>query len=228
MSEQITILIVDDEPDILEFLKYNFEQKDYNVLTAKNGLKAIKLAQKHLPEIIILDIMMPKLDGLETCRILRENKKMENTYILFLTAKNDDATEIAGFEAGGDDFISKPIRIRTLMARVEALLNRRNKSIPTKEVIKIDDFVIDTEKRKIILDEKEIKLPKLQFKLLSLLASHPERVFTRDEIYNKIWGHGTIVGDRTLDVHIRNIRKKIGNDYIHTTKGVGYSFKNSK
>ncbi len=228
MSEQISILIVDDEPDILEFLKYNFEQKGFNVLTAKNGLKAIKLAKKHLPEIIILDIMMPKLDGLETCRILRENKKMDNTYILFLTAKNDDATEIAGFEAGGDDFISKPIRIRTLMARVEALLNRRNKSIPTNDIIKIDNFVIDNEKRKIILDEKEIKLPKLQFKLLSLLASHPERVFTRDEIYNKIWGHGTIVGDRTLDVHIRNIRKKIGNDYIHTTKGVGYSFKNSK
>ncbi len=228
MSKQVKLLIVDDEPDILEFLKYNFEQKNYKVFTAKNGLKAIELAKKHKPEIIILDIMMPKLDGLETCRLLRENKKLDDSYILFLTAKNDDSTEIAAFEAGGDDFINKPIRIKVLLARVKALLNRKNKKKTSKEIIKIGNFIIDNNKHIIMVDGKTIKLPKLQFKLINLLASQPEKVFTRDEIYNKIWGHDVIVGDRTLDVHIRNIRKKIGKNYIHTTKGIGYSFKELK
>ncbi len=219
------ILIADDESDIIEFLKFNFKQKGFDVYTASNGIEAINSASENNPDVILLDVMMPKLDGIETCRILRENKKFKNTVIIFLTARNEDYTEIAGFDAGGDDFITKPIRIRTLIARVEAILKRMDK-IKNPEIIKIDDFVIDVKKRRILINNKEIKLPKLQFNLLKLLASNPERVFTREEIYNKIWGHETIVGERTLDVHILNIRKKIGNKFIHTSKGIGYSFKN--
>ncbi len=229
MQAEKSILIVDDEKDILEFLQYNFKQIGFKVRTANNGLKAIKLASKHLPDVILLDVMMPKLDGIETCRILRENPKLDNTSIVFLTARNEDYTEIAGFDAGGDDFITKPIRIRTLIARIEAFIKRKQKFKKQKsDKIKIDNFIIDTDKRKIIIDDKEIKLPKLQFNLLKLLASNPERVYTREEIYKKIWGDKTIVGERTLDVHILNIRKKIGEKYIHTSKGIGYSFKSLK
>ena len=217
-------MIVDDEIDILEFLSYNFQQQSFEVYTAKNGQKAIKLAEKYHPDLILLDVMMPKMDGIETCRMLRENPKNKDILILFLTARNEDYTEIAGFEAGGDDFITKPIRIRTLMARVNAHFKRKQKNNLTQK-IQIDDFMLDTDKRLVFIDKRTFKLPKLQFRLLYLLASQPERVFTRDEIYHKIWGDETIVGDRTLDVHIRHIRKQLGQHYIHTYKGVGYSFK---
>ncbi len=224
MKKNFKVLIVDDENDILEFLEYSFKQEGYKVFTAKNGLKAIKKASDIIPDLILLDVMMPKLDGIETCRILRERPELYNTIIIFLTARNEDYVEIAGFEAGGDDFITKPIRIKTLMVRVASLLKRIKKE-DDKE-IKMDDFCINTSKRLIIIKGRKIKLPKLQFNLLKLLASNPERVFTRNEIYRKIWGDDTIVGERTLDVHIRNIRKLIGKDYIYTVKGIGYSFKN--
>ncbi len=224
MPSPYKILIVDDEIDILEFLQYNFEQQGFDVYSAKNGQKAIKLAEKYHPDLILLDVMMPKMDGIETCRMLRDNPNNKDILILFLTARNEDYTEIAGFEAGGDDFITKPIRIRTLMARVKAHLKRKQRS-GLMHSIQIDDFRLDTDKRLIFIENHSFKLPKLQFRLLHLLASQPERVFTRDEIYHKIWGDQTIVGDRTLDVHIRHIRKKLGQHYIHTYKGVGYSFK---
>ena len=227
MPSPYKILIVDDEIDILEFLQYNFEQQGFKVKTAKNGLKAVKLAEKHYPDVILLDVMMPKMDGIETCRLLRKNKKLDDTFIIFLTARNEDYTEIAGFEAGGDDFITKPIRIRTLMARIEAFIKRRHKS-SKEDRIQIGDFKVDSDKRLIYVGQTSYKLPRLQFNLLKLLASQPERVFTREEIYQKVWGNETIVGDRTLDVHIRNIRKKIGENFIHTYKGIGYSFKTNK
>jgi two-component system alkaline phosphatase synthesis response regulator PhoP len=221
------ILIVDDEQDILEFLEFNFANKGFKVKTAKNGLKALKMAEKEVPDVILLDVMMPKMDGIETCRVLRENPLLDDTLIIFLTARNEDYTEISGFEAGGDDFITKPIRIRTLLTRVESLLKRRKRQ-PERQNIKFKNFEIDDIKREVRIKNKAVKLPKLQFSLLKLLASNPERVFTREEIFHKVWGNETIVGDRTLDVHIRHIRKQIGENFIDTHKGIGYSFKIKK
>ncbi len=222
-TDKSKILIVDDEDDILEFLKYNFEQNDYKVYTAKNGLKALNLVEKHHPDLVFLDVMMPKMDGIETCRVIRNNDRFDDVIVVFLTARNEDYTEIAGFEAGGDDFITKPIRIRTLLARTKAYLKRRKKNDMPE--ITIGNFMLDTNKRVVLMDNKAIKLPRLQFRLLKLLATQPERVYTREEIYHKIWGSETVVGERTLDVHIRNIRKHLGDQFIRTYKGVGYSFK---
>ncbi len=223
MDRPYKILIVDDEPDILEFLKFNFEQKGFHVLTTKNGQKAVKLAMHMLPDVILLDVMMPKMNGLETCRKMRKKKDLQDTLIIFLTARDDEETEIAGFEAGGDDFITKPIRIRTLVKRVESLINRRMKKSTQPGQIVLDDFRIDDNAKKIIIGDREYMLPRLQYLILKLLASEPERVFTREEIYERIWGD-VVVSDRTLDVHIRNIRSKIGDEYIKTLKGVGYRF----
>jgi len=227
-TTQEKILIVDDELDILEFLKYNFEKEGYAIWTANNGLKAISKAKKHNPELIILDVMMPEMDGIEVCRLLREIPQFKSTIIIFLTARSEDYTEIAGFDAGADDYVTKPIRPRALLMRVKALLKRKKVQETEVESIRnLGELTIDMEKRQILIKEKKVALPKKEFELLILLASKPEKVFSRAEIYRNIWGTEIIVGDRTLDVHIRKLRKNIGDKYIKTTKGIGYAFKYS-
>lgn len=218
------ILIVDDEPDILDFLQYNFQKEGYEIITANNGVKAISAAIKHNPDLIILDVMMPEMDGIEVCRKLRENSEL-NSIILLLTARSEDYTEIAGFDAGTDDFVTKPIRPRALLVRVKALLKRGRSGI-ANSILDFGCLMIDKEKRKVYVDGNVILLPKKEFDLLILLSSNPEKVFSRFEIYKKIWGPTVIVGERTLDVHIRKLRKLIGKNYIKTTKGVGYAFRN--
>ncbi|HIP49325.1 MAG TPA: response regulator transcription factor [Lutibacter sp.] len=222
-TKNFTILLVDDEPDILEFLEYNFSKEGYKVKIADNGNKAIKKAIKHNPDLILLDVMMPEIDGMETCRRLRELDQFKETIIIFLTARGEDYSEIAGFEAGADDYITKPIRPRTLIARVKAILKRRKKETTVGD-LSYDSIYINVEKREVLVKGEKIKLPKMEFNLLYLLALKPEKVYVREEIYSKIWGDNVVVGARTLDVHIRKLRKKIGQDYIKTSKGVGYSF----
>ena len=224
-NSNFNILIVDDEPDILEFLKYNFKKENFKVQTADNGKDGIKKAKRNQPDLILLDVMMPELDGIETCRMLRDMPQFSNTIIVFLTARNEDYSEIAGFEAGADDYINKPIRPRALLARVKSLLKRRQKTEKTKtENLVYGDMSINREKRQVKISDRKIKLPKMEFELLYLLASKPEKVFSRNEIYDNLWGENIIVGDRTLDVHIRKLRKNIGKEYIKTSKGIGYSF----
>ncbi len=216
------ILLVDDEPDILEILSYNFKQEGFTVHTASNGKEAIAVAEKELPKIILLDVMMPIMDGIETCRLLRENPVFEDTLILFFTARGEDYSEIAGFEAGADDYVKKTIRPRTLIVRVKSLLKRKYRDTKNP-VLKIGNLSLEPENRKVLLDGKTIELPKKEFEILHLFIQKPEKVFTREEIYRKVWGTKTIVGERTLDVHIRKLRKKLHNNYIKTSKGIGYS-----
>jgi len=218
------ILIVDDEKDILEFLKYNFEKEGYEVFTALNGVDGRKMAIKENPDLIILDIMMPGLDGVELCKDLREMPEFENTLIIFLTARGEDYSQIAGFEVGADDYITKPVRPRVLIARVNAMLKRKAKAKVDENVIEINSLAIDRDKREVIVAGNHIHIPKIEFDLLGLLVSNPGKIFTRDEIYLKVWGNDVYVSDRTLDVHIRKLREKIGKDYIRTIKGVGYGF----
>jgi len=218
------ILIVDDESDILEFLKYNFENEGFKVTTADNGNDAIKKAIRYNPDLILLDVMMPELDGAETCRMLRKMEQFSETIIVFLTARGEDYSEIAGFEAGADDYITKPIRPRALLARVKAILKRRKKAITAPQNLVFKNITISVEKREVYIGDNKKKLPKMEFNLLYLLASKPEKVFTREEIYKEIWGNEVVVGDRTLDVHIRKLRKNIGQEFIKTSKGVGYAF----
>lgn len=218
------ILLVDDEPDILEFLKYNFEKENYEVSTAKNGLKALEKAKKNVPDLILLDVMMPNLDGIEVCRLLREIPQFSETLIVFLTARSEDYSEIAGFDVGADDYVTKPIRPRALLARIKSLLKRKKKEKEVKGNFQVGAIVIDVDKRLVLYAEEEIVFPKKEFELLSLLASKPGKVFSREEIFSEIWGNDVIVGDRTIDVHIRKIRRKLGDDSIKTNKGFGYSF----
>lgn len=224
------ILIVDDEEDILEFLSYNLKKEDFIVYTASNGLDAIKTASKIVPDLIIVDVMMPGMDGIETCEELRSNPKLKNAAITFLTARSEDYSEIAGFKAGADDYITKPIRPKVLIARIYALLKRniRHDEELENNIIEFDNLIINLEKHLVIEGEEELTLPNKEFKLLVLLASKPERVFTREEIYNSVWGSDVIVGDRTIDVHIRKLREKLGSQYIETVKGIGYKFIQSK
>lgn len=223
MESKIKILIADDEPDILEFLQYNLEKEGYEIFVAENGRDAIKLAKANHPQLILLDIMMPELDGIETCRELRNMPEFKNTLIAFLTARNEDYSQIAGFDVGADDYITKPIKPRVLTSRIKALLRRFNTDGPD-EAINLGDIRIDPEKYLVYLGEKPLSLPKKEFELLSLLASKPGKVFSRKEIMSKIWGNDIIVGDRTIDVHIRKLREKIGEDYFKTIKGIGYKF----
>jgi len=224
-NSEVKILVVDDEPDILEFVQYNLQKEGYQVSTAKNGREALEKARKILPELIILDIMMPEFDGVEVCRQLRSQPEFDSTLIAFLTARNEDYSQIAGFDVGGDDYITKPIRPRVLMSRVKALLRRRYKSADQSvNLIKIGDLTIDREKVVVYKKEEKKNLAKKEFELLYLLASKPGKVFTREEIFSHIWGSDVIVGNRTIDVHIRKIREKIGNEYIKTMKGIGYKF----
>lgn len=218
------ILLVDDEPDILEFLRYNLVKENYQVLTAKNGRDAINKAQKEMPHLILLDVMMPELDGIETCRVLRQIPELDNTIIVFLTARSEDYSQIAGFEAGADDYITKPVKPRVLSSKIKALFRRVAVSDEIPNTIQAGNLIIDKEKYLVSKEGADIVLPKKEFELLVLLASKPNRVFTREEIYAAIWGNQVIVGDRTIDVHIRKLREKIGESYIKTTKGVGYKF----
>ncbi len=223
------ILLVDDEPDILEFLSYNLKKEGFEVHTAQNGEEALNVAKKILPQLIILDVMMPEMDGIETCEELKKIPELNNTIITFLSARGEDYTQIAGFEAGADDFVTKPIKPKILVSKVKALLKRyKSEDKPKRnnenEVVTVGNITIDKERYIIIKDGNEMVLPRKEFKLLSYLISKPEKVFTRDDIYDNVWGNDIVVGDRTIDVHIRKLREKIGSEHIHTVKGVGYKF----
>ncbi|MCB0806559.1 MAG: response regulator transcription factor [Bacteroidales bacterium] len=223
-NSKFKILIVDDEKDIIEFLQYNFEKEGFNVYTALNGTDGKKIARKEHPDLIVLDIMMPGMDGVELCKELRELPEFDNTLIIFLTARGEDYSQIAGFEVGADDYITKPVRPRVLIARVKALLKRKSKTVTEENKIEINSLSINKDKREVIIDEKSIHIPKIEFELLLLFASHPGKIFSREEIYSRVWGNEVFVSDRTLDVHIRKLREKIGKHYIKTIKGVGYGF----
>lgn len=218
------ILIVDDEDDILEFVSYNLRKEGYKVFTASNGRDAMQIAKKETPHLIILDVMMPEMDGIETCVELKKIAALQNTIISFFTARSEDYSLIAGYDAGADDYIAKPIKPRVLTSKIAALLRRVPVAKEIESVISVANLVIDSGRYTVLIDEREITLPRKEFELLSLLASKPNRVFTRDEIFTKIWTGGVIVGDRTIDVHIRKIREKLGIENIKTLKGVGYKF----
>ena len=218
------ILLVDDEPDILEFVGYNLTSEGYQVFTARNGKEAISQAEKHLPHLIILDVMMPVMDGVEACEKIRAIPLLSETVITFLTARGEDYSQLAGFEAGADDYITKPIKPKILVSKVKALLRRFKKNKEDSGLIQVGDLVINREEYKIIKNSKVINLPRKEFELLALLASKPGKVFKRDDILNTVWGNDVIVGGRTIDVHIRKLREKIGNESFKTVKGVGYKF----
>ena len=222
------ILIVDDEPDILEIINYNLKKEGFNVFQARTGLEAIETAKQQVPDLILLDIMLPEMDGIETCEEIRKLPSLSHTTIAFLTARGEDYSQIAGFEAGGDDYITKPIKPKVLISRIKALLKRSQASLlDSKKKSRVsDDIFMDRERFIVVKKGKELELPKKEFELLSLLTSKPGKVFTREEIFHTVWGDKIIVGDRTIDVHIRKLREKIGDEFIHTVKGVGYKFIN--
>ena len=218
------ILVVDDEEDILEFLSYNLRAEGYDVIVANNGILAIELAKQEQPSLIILDVQMPDMDGITTCEKIREIPSLKETVVTFLTARSEDYSQIAGFEAGADDYITKPIRPKVLVSRVKALLKRRGITKDTNAIIELGDIVIDKEKHLTTYKGQQVIFAKKEFKLLKLLISKPGKVFTREEILEKVWGTDIIVGDRTIDVHIRKLREKLADHYIKTVKGVGYKF----
>lgn len=222
MSTVKKILIADDEPDILEIIQFNLQQEGYEVITAKNGDEAIEMAKKHHPSLIILDIMMPGKNGIDVCNILRMDPAFKETLIVFLSALSDESTEIRGLETGADDYLTKPISPKVLLSKVNALFRRLNKE--SLDLVKLGDLTIDREKYLINFEGKDITLARKEFELLALLASRPSKVFLRNEILNQVWGTEVIVGDRTIDVHIRKIRQKLNLDCITTVKGVGYKF----
>ena len=219
------ILIVDDEPDIIELIEYNLKKEGYQVFTASNGLEAIQVAKKTLPDLIVLDIMMPKLDGIETCRQLRAMPEFKSTFMVFLTARSEEYSEISGFNVGADDYIAKPIKPRALISRINAILRRNNMTeTEVENKLEIGNLVIDREAYLVFQEGKKVVLAKKEFELLYLLASKPGKVFTREVILNNIWEDSVVVTNRTIDVHIRKLREKLGDDYVTTVKGVGYKF----
>lgn len=218
------ILLVDDEEDILEMIRYNLEKEGFEVEIANNGRDAIDKAKKFNPNLVLLDVMMPEMDGIETCLAIKDIDGLKNTMIAFLTARGEDYSQIAGFDSGADDYITKPIKPRVLVSRIKALLRRNDTVQANEDVVNIGDIKIDREKYLIVKAGVEINLPKKEFELLSLLASKPGKVFTRETILERVWGGDVIVGDRTIDVHIRKLREKLGDDYIKTVKGIGYRF----
>lgn len=215
------ILLVDDEQDIIDMISYNLEKEGYEIETATNGRDAIEIAEKFMPDLILLDVMMPGMDGMETCVEMRSIDSLKHTIIAFLTARGEDYSQIAGFEAGADDYISKPIKPRVLISRIQALLRRKGNAASEEAPTEINGLKIDKEKYLVTLDGVDMTFPKKEFELLSLLLSKPGRVFTREEIFTAVWGDD-VVGDRTIDVHIRKLREKLGNEHISTIKGVGY------
>lgn len=224
-NNDFTILLADDEPDIIEFLSYNLRREGYRVLTCSNGKTAVQIAKTEIPHLIILDVMMPGMDGMETCSALKQIPELHNTIITFLTARGEDYSQIAGFDAGADDYITKPIKPRVFLSRVNALLRRyKDSEKPSGNTLEAGNLVIDKERYVITWHGVEFNLPKKEFELLTLLASKPNKVFTRDEIFSHVWGNNVIVGDRTIDVHVRKIREKLKSDNIKTVKGVGYKF----
>lgn len=221
------VLIVDDEPDILEFIGYNLKKEGYNVYTAASGKEGIESARKNNPNLILLDIMLPEMDGIEVCEEIRKIPELSQVTVAFLTARGEDYSQIAGFEAGGDDYITKPVKIKVLISRIRALLKRSHVHIKEEsELVRsiTEDIILDRERFIVLKKGEELVLPKKEFELLNLLISKPGKVFTREEIFHDVWGDKIIVGDRTIDVHIRKLREKIGEEFIQTVKGVGYKF----
>ena len=222
-KEDIKILLVDDEPDIIEILRFNLEQEGYKICTANDGQEAIKVAAKEYPHLIIMDVMMPNLDGIEACEHLRKDSRFADTIIMFLTARGEDYSYVAAFDAGADDYVTKPIKPKVLISKVKGLL-RRFKDNDSNNVLALDGLMIDRDAYKVTFNGKELSLPRKEFELLYLLASVSGKVFNRELIMEKVWGGDVIVGDRTIDVHIRKLREKIGNQYFKTVKGIGYKF----
>ena len=221
-KNKIKILIVDDEPDIIEILQFNLENEGYKVFSAVNGKEALNLADQHIPHLIILDLMMPVMDGIEACERLRMDKKFNNTLIMFLSARGEDYSQVAAFESGADDYVTKPIKPRILNSKVKALLRRFKNDF--SQILSFENLVIDSEKYSVEVEKKSLNLPRKEFELLFLLASKPGKVFKREKIMESVWGTDVIVGDRTIDVHIRKLREKVGENFFKTIKGVGYQF----
>jgi two-component system alkaline phosphatase synthesis response regulator PhoP len=223
--ENIRILLVDDEPDVLDFLSFNLQKEGYEVHTASNGREATQVAKKVSPNLIVLDVMMPEMDGIEACKELRNLPESKNALIIFLTARTEDYSQIAGLDAGADDYVSKPIKPRVLVSRIKALLRRKGLAEDASGIVDVGGGItIDKESYSVKLGKTELSLPKKEFELLNLLASKPGKVFSREDILHKIWGEDVIVGDRTIDVHIRKLRQKLGEEKIKTLKGIGYKF----
>ncbi len=225
-NSNIKILLVDDEPDILEIVGYNLKNEGYQITTAKNGLEAVEKAKKIKPHLIILDIMMPEMDGMEACEKIRATKDLEHVLITFFTARGEDYSQVAGFNVGADDYITKPIKPKVLLSKIKALLRRvkENTTAENLEKVEVGGIIIDRDEYVVIKDGNKLALPRKEFELFSLLASKPGKVFTRDDILDKVWGNEVVVGGRTIDVHIRKLREKIGNQNFKTVKGVGYKF----
>lgn len=225
-----SVLIIDDEPDIRMLIRYNLEKEGYTVFEAKNGVEGIEQAVRTIPDLILLDVMMPEMDGMETCEKLKQHPELSQTMICFLTARGEDYSQVAGFEAGADDYITKPIKPKVLVSRIGAILRRQSPVVGTEETtesIEQKHVVIDREQFIVFVNGAEVILPKKEFNLLALLMSKPGKVFHRDEILSKVWGDDVVVGDRTIDVHIRKLREKIGSEYFKTVKGIGYKFEDS-
>jgi two-component system alkaline phosphatase synthesis response regulator PhoP len=226
-KKDIKILLVDDEPDVIEIIKFNLDQEGYQVKTATNGSEAVKKAKKTFPHLIIMDVMMPEMDGIEACEILRKDPKFNNTIIMFLTARGEDYSYVAAFDAGADDYVTKPIKPKILVSKIKALLRRLKKEEET-EKLRFGKLIIDKEQYEVTQNGNTLSLPRKEFELLFLLASKPDKVVKREKIMEIVWGSEVVVGDRTIDVHIRKLREKFGDKYFKTVKGVGYKFRNPK
>ena len=225
-KKDIKILLVDDEPDVIEIIRYNLDQEGYKLYTASNGKEAVEKAKKKLPHLIIMDVMMPKIDGIEACEQLRNDIRFNDTIIMFLTARGEDYSYVAAFDAGADDYVTKPIKPKVIVSKVKALLRRLKKEEQTPEKIQIGKLIIDREQYEVTHMDKSFSMPRKEFELLYLLASNPDKVVKRDKIMEIVWGSEVVVGDRTIDVHIRKLREKVGDKYFKTVKGVGYKFIN--
>jgi two-component system alkaline phosphatase synthesis response regulator PhoP len=223
-KEDIKILLVDDEPDILEIVRFNLDKEGYQIEMASNGLEALKVAKKFLPHLIILDIMMPNLDGIETCELMRQDDRFQDTIVMFLTARGEDYSYVAAFDAGADDYVTKPVKPKVLVSKVKGLLRRLKKKEATSSLLEFETLKIDREAYKVSFEGKDLSMPRKEFELLYLLASKPGKVFKREKIMDDVWGSEVVVGDRTIDVHIRKLREKIGDHFFKTVKGVGYKF----
>ena len=225
-KKDIKILLVDDEPDVIEIIRYNLDQEGYKLYTASDGKEALKKAKKNIPHLIIMDVMMPKMDGIEACEQLRNDVCFNDTIIMFLTARGEDYSYVAAFEAGADDYVTKPIKPKVIVSKVKALLRRLKNEEQTQEKIQIGKLIIDREQYEVTHMDKSFSMPRKEFELLYLLASNPDKVVKRDKIMEIVWGSEVVVGDRTIDVHIRKLREKVGDKYFKTVKGVGYKFIN--